>query len=126
MDKPAFVIYTKCTVWERRDVPAGTVTLDELKELIRDNDYYDISSAPETDYETIEEMLPEENGGCSTVEVQELKEPGVILYEDALPRKEKELSIKDLDDIKIKKLLDELGVDYVLNHFDLIKNDETL
>ena len=72
-------IDSKCTIWNRASVEVPDDVIDTIKEAIKNGTYRDdmlSEYAPEycNIEETIENMNPDENGGCSTIEMYDTKD----------------------------------------------------
>ena len=82
MEKKTFNFYqdVKVTIWKRQHFSIEAETEEEARELAKqcaDKDIYDCDDIEidndEWLYDTEEQITPEENGGCATIEVYEIE-----------------------------------------------------
>ena len=96
MEKKEFEFYqdVKVTVWQRQHFRIEAESAEEAREIAKQYANQDISFLEEVEveeiewlYDTEEHIIPEENGGCSTIEVYERlgKYKGDLIADNAKP-----------------------------------------
>lgn len=79
MKKYNLIVDSKVTVWFRDYVSIEANSLEEAIEMCKDGDYND--SSTEILYDTVEDISPEENDGCATLEIyDESRDSWVPVY----------------------------------------------